>query len=92
MKTFNQLFEEKPVAEWEDVRADSSFGGDGLLSVYKRRGKYECEWNDNDEDQWLSMNGLDEPMSLKDVIKALKDLDLGKPDDVYDKSFARHFR
>ena len=80
MKTFTQLMEEKPVAEWEDDRADSSFGGDGLLSVYKRRGKFECEWNDNDEHSWLNFAGLDEPMSLKDLKKALKGLNLGKPD------------
>ena len=77
MKTFNQLFEEKPVAEWEDISFD---GQDGTLSVYKRRGKFECEWNDSDEHTWLTMNDLDMPMSLNDLKKALKGLRLGKPD------------
>ena len=41
---------------------------------------YECEWNDNDEHTWLTMNDLDMAMSKEDLIKALKPLKLSSPD------------
>ena len=69
--------EENLVAEWEDISWDD---GSGTLSIYKRRGKFECEWNNSDEHTWLTMNDLDMPMSQKDLKNALKPLKLGKPD------------
>ena len=69
--------EENLVAEWEDISWDD---GSGTLSIYKRRGMFECEWNDNDEHTWLTMNNLDMAMCQEDLIKALKPLKLGKPD------------
>ena len=69
--------EENLVAEWEDISWDD---GSGTLSIYKRRSKFECEWNNSAEHTWLTINDLDMPMSQKDLKNALKPLNLGKPD------------
>ena len=68
---------EELVAEWEDISWDD---GSGTLSIYKRNGKFECEWNNDDEHTWLTMNDLDMPMSFLDLKNTLKPLKLGKPD------------
>lgn len=69
--------DKKLIAEWEDILWDE---GSGTLSIYKVKGMYECEWNDNDEHTWLTMNDLDMAMSKEDLIKALKPLKLSSPD------------
>ena len=77
LMTYGDSEDKKLIAEWEDILWDK---GSGTLSIYKVKGMYECEWNDNDEHTWLTMNDLDMAMSKEDLIKALKPLKLSSPD------------